>query len=110
MSRGTARADDLCPDRPAPQTAMKKGRAKNEPPAAIETGEAGQARQRRRQDQIGVALAPQAYHPLKALSDATGTPIRDLLSEAIALLLLEHSEPVPAELRRMIRVNIPGLD
>ncbi|MGD0107589.1 MAG: ribbon-helix-helix domain-containing protein [Rhodopila sp.] len=89
---------------------MKKGRAKSETPAAHETGEGGQARQRRRQDQIGVALAPQAYHPLKALSDATGTPIRDLLSEAVALLLLEHSEPVPAELRRLIRIHIPGLD
>jgi Ribbon-helix-helix domain len=89
---------------------MKKGRAKSETLAGFETGEPGQARQRRRQDQIGVALAPQAYHPLKELSDATGTPIRDLLSEAVALLLLEHSEPVPAELRRLIRVNIPGLD
>ena len=89
---------------------MKKGRAKSETPAAHETGEGGQARQRRRQDQIGVALAPQAYHPLKALSGATGTPIRDLLSEAVALLLLEHSEPVPAELRRLIRIHIPGLD
>lgn len=78
------------------------------PEAAHDTGQSSQAR--RRPDQIGVALAPQAYHPLKALSDATGTPIRDLLSEAIALLLLEHSEPVPAELRRLIRVNIAGLD
>jgi hypothetical protein len=89
---------------------MKKGRAISEGQSAQETGQPGQARQRRRQDQIGVALAPQAYQPLKALSDTTGTPIRDLLSEAVALLLLEHSEPVPAELRRMIRIHIHGLD
>jgi hypothetical protein len=78
------------------------------PEAAFETGQSAQAR--RRPDQIGVTLAPQAYRPLKALSNASGTPIRDLLSEAIALLLLEHSKPVPAELRRLIRVNIPGFD
>jgi hypothetical protein len=33
-----------------------------------------------------------------------------LLSEAVALLLLEHSEPVPPALRRKLRVNIPGAD
>jgi hypothetical protein len=56
------------------------------------------------------ALDPAAYQPLKALSDSTRIPIRDLLSEAVALLLLEHSEPVPPALRRKLRVNIPGAD
>jgi len=63
-----------------------------------------------RWDRKGIAIDPAAYQPLKELSDSTGIPMRDLLSEAIALLLLEHSEPVPPALRRKLRVNIPGLD
>jgi hypothetical protein len=71
---------------------------------------ANHAPARQRTDRVGVALNPAAYEPLKALSRNTDISVRDLLSEAIALLLLEHSEPVPPALRRKLRVNIPGLD
>ena len=64
----------------------------------------------RRTDRVGVALDPAAYAPLKALSLSTKTPIRDLLSEAVALLLLERSEPVPPALRRKVRVRSHELD
>jgi Ribbon-helix-helix domain len=109
MSRAVSLAGDSCPAQLAPRSAVKKGHRMS----ATQTGAADhpdQAPPRRRADQIGVALDPDAYRPLKALSDTTGTPIRDLLSEAVALLLLERSEPVPAALRGKVRVNIPGCD
>ena len=65
---------------------------------------------RRRTDRASVAIDPAAYEALKALSKNTKTTARDLLSEAIALLLLERSEPVPPALRRKLRVKIHGLD
>jgi hypothetical protein len=55
-------------------------------------------------------MPPEAYAPLKALSDATNTPMRTLMAEAVALLLLERSADVPTTLRAKVRGDILGLD
>jgi hypothetical protein len=57
-----------------------------------------------------LTVSPAALNALKALSNATGTPTRDLASEAVALLLLERVEPVPPALRREVKARIHGLD
>ncbi|MGE4048228.1 MAG: hypothetical protein AB7F35_25445 [Acetobacteraceae bacterium] len=79
-------------------------------PAMRNAQSSGAAITRRRTDTQGVSIDPAAHKAVRALSQSTGISIRDLMSEAVALLLLEHSEPVPAELRRKLRINIPGLD
>lgn len=53
---------------------------------------------------------PEAYAPLKELSVSTNTPIRTLLAEAVALLLLEHGRDVPHSLRAKVRPGILTLD
>jgi hypothetical protein len=55
-------------------------------------------------------MAPEAYRPLKELSQTSGISIRDLLSEAVTLLLIERSQKVPPELRAKFRGKVYGLD
>jgi hypothetical protein len=64
----------------------------------------------RRGDQVGAHMAPEAYRPLKELSQTSGISIRDLLSEAVTLLLIERSQKVPPELRAKFRGKVYGLD
>jgi hypothetical protein len=51
-------------------------------------------------------MAPEAYRPLKELSQTSGISIRDLLSEAVTLLLIERSQEVPPELRLRFRGKV----
>ena len=85
---------------------MNRGRAAHLPHLPdIDTMRLSRSRPRDAQPCTNVQIARYTYEPLRALSQQTGIPVKELFAEAVALLLLEHDEPIPAKLRAKVRLH-----